>query len=118
MALKKYILRCVFFFFFCAERSFHTLEHSNEEKKKEKKWSGKYLWISSMIVKVAGGDVGVGGLIVTFKSLKEKKNNNNLFHVNKISKFWVIDLYEMYMKKKEQKKCYNMMARINKYVRR
>lgn len=62
-----------------------------------------------MIVKVAGGDVGGGngagkGLIVTFKSLKEKKNNNNLFHVNKISKFWVIDLYEMYMKKKKNKK--------------
>lgn len=71
-----------------------------------------------MIVKVAGGDVGkMGGrgLIVTFKSLKEK-NNNHLFHVNKISKFWVIDLYEMYMKKRT-KKCYNMMARINKYVR-
>ena len=53
-----------------------------------------------MIVKVAGGDVGnwggAGGLIVTFKRKKQ------LFHVNKISKFWVIDLYEIYIKKEQK----------------
>lgn len=32
-----------------------------------------------------------GGLIATFEI--------SLFNVNKISKFWVIDLYEIYMKK-------------------
>lgn len=40
------------------------------------------------------------GLLVTFKSKKKKKK---LFHVNKISKFWVIDLYEIYIKKEQKK---------------
>ncbi len=44
------------------------------------------------------------GLIVTFKSKKKQTNKQTFFHVNKISKFWVIDLYETYMKKKNKKK--------------